>query len=166
MGTLTSSGLNWSGVEYTSLDFFKRNKKANVRTNDILFTSSAHSASHICKKVDVVSDVPEEYQGRCLFVGELMALRNTGRPKINPYYLASFLRSSLGRTQVQRCTRGISSHLYEVDMKKYVSIPLPQKAVVDEVAKLASEAEAKKHRAQDIVKRLVADYEKSTGLRS
>jgi len=164
VGTLTNSGIKWSGVEYASLQFFNKNKKAIVKNGDIVFTSSAHSEDHIGKKVDVISDIPETYEGKCLFVGELMLLRNKDGRKIDPYYLVSFLRSTLGKIQIQRCARGISSHIYGSDIEKYVKIPIPDDEIIEKISRLVSEVELRKNKAISIVRNLIKEYEAETQL--
>lgn len=164
VGSLTNRGINWSGVEYASLQFYDRNKIAKVLQNDILFTSSAHSSDHIGKKVDVVNGMPDSFLGKCLFVGELMVLRNDKAVKIEPYYVSAFLRAEFGRIQVQRCSRGISSHIYDKDIRRFVRIPIPQSSLIDHVSALALEAERKKNKAIDIVKSLVDEFEGESGV--
>jgi hypothetical protein len=163
VGTLTNTGLNWSSVEFTSIDFFGKNKGALVKPGDILLTSSAHSAEHICKKVDVVSVIPEQFDSKCLFVGELMSLRNEGQQKIEPHYVAAFLRSQMGLTEIHRYVRGISAHIYETDIKT-VRIPIPKPALVSEISHLAEEAEEKRSEAIDITRALVEEYEDEVGI--
>lgn len=159
VGTLTNSGLNWSAVEYASIEFFEKNKGVVVKNGDIVFTSSAHSEEHICKKVDIINEIPKVYKDKCLFVGELMLLRGNVDMIIEPYYIVSFLRSSLGRLQVQRCARGISSHVYNVDIKKYVKVPIPNDVLIKKISKLAHDGESMKKRAINVVRDLIKEYE-------
>lgn len=164
VGTLTNTGLNWSDIEFASIEFFDKNKEALVKPNDILLTSSAHSSEHICKKVDVVNAIPKQFNNECLFVGELLLLRNETHHEIEPYFVASFLRSELGIIQVQRCVRGISSHIYPIDIKKYVMVPIPKPTLISKISTLAQDAERKKNEAIDIIRTLVEEYENEVAI--
>jgi hypothetical protein len=161
VGSLTNYGINWSGVEYISEDFFKKHSKYSVKKSDILFTSSAHSSDHIGKKIDVVEIIPEEMQGKCLFVGELMLLRNTMKNEISPHFIASYLRSEYGKMLLQRCIRGISSHIYDSDIKNYVFIPIPPLKLEKKIAGLARKIEEKKDLYVATIRKLVEEYEDS-----
>ena len=52
-----------------------------------------------------------------------------------------FLRSQLGYLQIQRCVRGITSHIYEVDIKANILVPLPPDKLISEISELSVEKE-------------------------
>ena len=122
MGCLTNSGIDWSKIEFANEDYFKKAKKYSVEEGDIFLTSSAHALEHIAKKVDIIIEIPKEYQKKLVFVGEVMRLR-VKKKLINPYYLLLFLRTELGYRLFQNCIRGQTAHIYPKDVENII-IPL------------------------------------------
>jgi hypothetical protein len=132
VGALTGLGINWTAIRYVSPDELVQSL-VDVRDGDVLFTSTAHQPKYMAHKVDVVTAVPSEISQRITFVGELMRLRIRDQQRVPPEYLAAFLRSPLGREQIRRCIRGISSHVYPNDVKQII-VPIPRRALITEIA--------------------------------
>jgi len=150
VGTLSNKGINWDDVEFIPESFLKSFKKYLINENDILLTSSAHSREHIAKKIDVVNQIPQEYKDRCITVGELMTIRLNKSKKIDPFFVASFLRTPLGRLQIQRCIRGITSHIYPDDLLKFIKIPKIDDAFMQKISKLVQESEIERNKGREL----------------
>ncbi len=139
VASLTNRGINWASAQFAPGEFLGR-PSSEALDGDVLFTSSAHSAAHIARKVDVVSDAPASLAGRVTFVGEALRLRLKPNPLFPPHYVAAFLRGVLGGEQIRRCTRGITSHVYAADLVEHVRVPTPSAAVADAVTELSDAA--------------------------
>tara|TARA_Y100000310_G_scaffold320442_2_gene376893 strand:+ start:514 stop:1944 length:1431 start_codon:yes stop_codon:yes gene_type:complete len=148
VGTLSNKGLNWDDVEFIPKTFLNSNKKYIIKENDIVMTSSAHSSEHIAKKIDVVGEIPEEYKNRCITVGELMTIRLKETCKIDPHYIASFLRTIFGKLQLQRCIRGITSHIYPQDLLKFIKIPISEDKFMKKISQLVKESENERNKGR------------------
>jgi len=138
MGCLTNKGIDWSRIEFANESYYKRAKKYLVANKDIILTSSAHSIEHIGKKVDIVFDIPKEYKGELVFVGEVMRLR-VKKNTINPFYIALFLRTEIGYRLLQNSIRGQTAHIYPKDIKK-ILIPLVNAEIQDKIEELLLES--------------------------
>ncbi len=139
VASLTNRGINWASVQFAPGEFLGR-PGSEALNGDVVFTSSAHSAAHIARKVDVISDIPASLAGRVTFVGEALRLRLKPDPLFPPHYVAAALRGALGGEQIRRCTRGITSHVYPADVLEYVRVPTPSAAVAASLAKLSDAA--------------------------
>lgn len=140
VAALTNRGLNWPALDFADASKFGGHPDSSVQDGDIVLTSSAHSAPHIARKVDVVRDIPSDLSGQVTFAGELMRLRLKNDQLFPPEYVAAFLRSPLGGEQVRRCTRGITSHIYPGDVLRNVLIPEPTRSLADAVRDHAAAA--------------------------
>ena len=124
VGNLTGRGINWKPRDrnfVSSAESIKRAGKPRLtlREGDILLTSSAHAARYIAKKVDIIADLPEEFDG-VTFVGELIRIR--AAEGIDPYVLLAAIRHPQIRDDLQACVRGQTAHLNPSDLLQ-VSAP-------------------------------------------
>jgi len=126
MGCLTNFGIDWSKIEFANKGYSKKAKKYSVEEEDIILTSSAHALEHIAKKVDIVTNIPNEYKSKLAFVGEVLRLR-VKRELINPYYLLLFLKTEIGYKLLQNCIRGQTAHIYPKDIENIVIPLIPSK---------------------------------------
>lgn len=122
MGCLTNNGIDWTKIEYANEDHFKKARKYLVKEDDIFLTSSAHAIEHIGMKVDIIIDIPEQFNNKLVYVGEIMRLR-ANRQLINPFYLLMFLRTEAGYKLLQNCIRGQTAHIYPKDVQ-HITIPM------------------------------------------
>jgi len=158
MGCLTNSGIDWSKIEYANEDYFEKAKKYSVKEEDIFLTSSAHALEHIAKKVDIVIEIPKQYQNLLVFVGEVMRLR-VKKESINPYYLLLFLRSELGYRLFQNCIRGQTAHIYPKDVEK-IRIPLISTKKQEKIEELVKEAHTLLTESTKLIRESVNEVEK------
>ena len=159
MGCLTSSGIDWSKIEFTNEAHFRKAQKYIVEEEDIFLTSSAHALEHIGRKVDVVLDIPREYKSKLSFVGEILRLR-AKREFINPYYLLLFLRTESGYKLLQNCIRGQTAHIYRKDVEG-VPIPIISKKKQKRIEELIKEAHSLLRRSTELIRESVNEVEKS-----
>ena len=103
------------------------------KKNDILITATGEGT------IGRSCIVTEER--KWIVTGEVMVFR-PDITKINPYYLLYYLRSSLGRSQIVRFSRGSSgqTHLYSKDVADLV-VPVPSKREQDYYEAQFSKAE-------------------------
>jgi hypothetical protein len=132
VGALSGMGIQWCAVEYAPGKYSEKDT-TSIEEGDVVFNSTAHQPKYMAHKVDVVRAVPATLDGRLTFVGEMLRLRLAPSACVPPEYLAAFLRNPLGREQIRRCIRGISSHVYPDDIERIV-VPVPSKKDAREVA--------------------------------
>jgi restriction endonuclease S subunit len=95
---LLFTGLNYADINYCSENAFHRLKRTKLEVNDILFAGSGVGAIGRLSIIEKVS-------GKSC-VGDLFILRS---PKINPYYLYTFLLTEYGQSQIKKIFHGIQS---------------------------------------------------------
>ncbi len=139
VASLTNVGINWAAVLYGGPGS-ARSEADQVHEGDILFTSTAHQPKYMAHKVDVVSSVPSELESRLTFVGDLMRVRIADHEISPPHYVAAFLRNPLGKEQIRRCIRGVSSHVYPDDVANVV-VPMPPAEVMGKISEDATRLE-------------------------
>ena len=125
VGNLTGRGIDWVPRDRNFI--MEQGKKdgssrfVKIKKGDILMTSSAHSPVYIGKKIDIVYEIPDEFNREAGYVGEVMLIRPK-EDKIDPYLLLAFLRSPVGQSQIQDLVKGQTAHLYSGDMMN-VAVP-------------------------------------------
>lgn len=72
---------------------------------------------------------------------------------------AGFLRNPLGKEQIRRCVRGVSSHVYPEDIRE-ILVPLPPESVAREVRRRAAKVERHRWRVMERVSGAVLSLEK------
>lgn len=158
MGCLTNSGIDWSKIEFANENYIKKAKRYSVEEGDILLTSSAHALEHIAKKVDIVIEIPKEYQNKLVFVGEVMRLR-VKKELINPYYLLLFLRTELGYKLLQNCIRGQTAHIYPKDVENII-IPIISSEKQKEIEDLTKEGNSLLTASTKLIRESISEVEK------
>jgi len=119
VGNLTGSGINWIArdrnfVDGKAAEKYRRSGRL-ARAGDILLTSSAHNSKYIGKKVDIVTEIPDEVGGEAAYVGEVMLLRP--RPEVDPFLLLAYMRSRHVSEALQDRVRGQTAHLHADDLR-------------------------------------------------
>ena len=118
VGNLTGRGIDWRprARNFVGQDEAMRrseNSRLTVLQDDILLTSSAHSARYIAQKVDILAHRPKPYK-QVTFVGEL--IRITAVQSVDPFLLLATLRHPRVRADLQACVRGQTAHLKPEDL--------------------------------------------------
>jgi hypothetical protein len=155
---LTNAGVNWSAVEWQRGSC----AGAQVFPGDILLASTAHEIAYVGKKVDFVTQVPDDVAACHQVVAEIMVLRpRKGAKRAMPgAYVAAFLRHPAGLHQVQRCIRGLrGGHTYPRDLEREVFVPDPGDEWLKDFEAVANDADALRRRAKLGVQHAVAGLE-------
>lgn len=139
-GAMTGVGVNWAALSFAPGEFAEAESN-RLHEGDVVFNSTAHQPKYMAHKIDVITGIPAHLRDRVTFVGDLMRLRIADRSTLPPHYLAAFLRNPLGKEQIRRAIRGISSHVYPADIRE-IRVPLPPEEVATEIARIAAEVEA------------------------
>lgn len=139
-GAMTGVGVNWAAMSFAPKEFAEVESN-RLREGDVVFNSTAHQPKYMAHKIDVIASIPTHLRDRITFVSDLMRLRIADQSTLPPHYLAAFLRNPLGKEQIRRAIRGISSHVYPADICE-IRVPLPAKEVATEIACIATEAES------------------------
>lgn len=155
---LTNAGVNWSAVAWESGSC----GAAQVAPGDILLASTAHEIPYVGKKVDFVTQVPDNVAACHQVVAELMVLRprQDVERTMPGAFVAAFLRHPAGLHQVQRCIRGLrGGHTYPQDLAREVFIPDPGDDWLERFAAVANDADLQRRQAKLRVQEAVADLE-------
>jgi hypothetical protein len=161
VGALTGMGVQWSALEYAPAKYAEK-ENADVTDGDIIFNSTAHQPKYMAHKVDVVRSAPAHVKDRLTFVGELLRLRLAPSTGIPPEYVAAFLRSPLGREQIRRCIRGVSSHVYSDDVEE-IMVPLPSKREAKAIADATRKVEETRWRYAELVRGAIETIDTHVG---
>ena len=102
-----------------------------MKAEDILVQSVAHTRAYIADKVAIIDSIPTRFNGKALPLGKFLVVRPDSE-KVNPDYLAMYLTSPLGKTQLIHFVRGMTAEIYEIDVKDILVI-LPKKEIQDEI---------------------------------
>jgi restriction endonuclease S subunit len=127
------------GVDsFVSEEFYDRNPLARIGSGDILIASTGVGS---VGKVDIY-----ESKGKAVADNHVSIVRVDGS-KVNPHYVLSFLRSSLGRTQMERACRGATGQieLYPSEIGS-IKIPIPPREIQDRIAATMQEAYRERQR--------------------
>jgi type I restriction enzyme S subunit len=125
---LRNGYIDLSEAEYVNSEFFeKKGKKAVIKYLDILIASTGTGS---IGKVDIWESNEE-----ALADGHISIVR-VNQDKVNPYYLAYYLRSIFGYSQVEANFSGMSNQIeiYPDNIEKF-EILLPDKTVQDQIVK-------------------------------
>lgn len=118
VGNLTGRGIDWEPRDRNFVSRTEGHKRAKsgklaLRVGDVLLTSSAHASRYIAKKVDVVTQIPEDYR-EVTFVGEMIRVRPA--LGVDPFVLLAALRLPRVREDLQASVRGQTAHLHPEDL--------------------------------------------------
>jgi len=124
VGNLTGAGIDWRvrDRQFCSVEMYEKRERRQLQKYDIVFTKDAHKRGYIAKKVDMVSWIPEWFDGRALAGSELMIIR-PDREKIDPRMLLLYLRSEAGGGQIRQLVRGQTAHVYPDDVAE-IEVPV------------------------------------------
>jgi len=156
---MTGVGVNWAALSYAPKEFAEA-EASRLREGDVVFNSTAHQPKYMAHKIDVIAGIPADLQGRVTFVSDLMRLRLADQDALPPHYLAAFLRNPLGKEQIRRAIRGISSHVYPADIRE-IQMPLPPPEVATEIATIADKAEAARWQHMRLVREAIERAERA-----
>jgi len=128
--------IDWENTTRTNFDFFDGNISAQIKQGDILLTStgvgSLGKLTFIEEKREAVVD------------GHITIIR-VDKKIINPKFVFVFLKSKLGRIQIERQIRGTTGQIeiYPTDLKTML-IPIPKKDSQEKIIKIYSELDKKR----------------------
>jgi type I restriction enzyme S subunit len=150
-------------VRYIAPEVHAELKRSQLQTGDILLTTIGSIG---------VAAVVDESLGEANINQNLVKL--TPNSNINPYYLASFLNSSIGRIQTERTASKSVVPIVSYPRLRNILIPVPPRSIQDDVEKymrntllkirsLRSQAEAVVTAAKARVERMILGEEVSDG---
>ena len=115
VGSLSGSFVSWRDRQRTRVPraWFEKSPARHLMAGDICLTASAHKASYIGQKVDLIDDVPVD---GAMASAEVITIRLRCDAPISPVALLYYLRSTHGYEQIQRMVRGSTAHLYPKDL--------------------------------------------------
>jgi len=119
---LMFTGLNYAETNYCSDNAFRRLKRSQLKSNDILFAGSGIGA---IGRVGIVTKVSKK---SC--VGDLFIIRNLN---INEYYLLVFFLTKFGQLQIERIFHGIQSAKISTNEIAAILIPVLPSKVQDNI---------------------------------
>ncbi len=155
--SLGVENLNFIKKEPITKEFYKSNAIKVCNSFDILILSDAHSPEQIGKKINII---PENLLNleNVITSGELLTIRNNEINKEMAVYTYYYLRSYYGYLSIQRCVRGITSHLYPSDVKN-IKVPKPDRVILN-FLKLKNEQIMKLNiRRNFIISNLISEYD-------
>ena len=136
--------------------------RGRVKPGDLLLACTAHEIFYVGRKVDYVREVPENIVGNNVCVADILIFRpRLEKPTaIMESYVAAFLRSPWGLHQVQRCIRGLrGGHVYDIDLERYVRVPLPDAKWMEDFESLSNQAESLRNTAKHQIVEAVAQVD-------
>ena len=157
---LTNIGVNWSAISMESGSI--NPPRGRVKSGDLLLACTAHEIYYVGRKVDYVREVPQDIADINVCVADILIFRpKPGKPTgITESYVAAFLRSPWGLHQVQRCIRGLrGGHVYDIDLERYVRVPLPNSKWMAQFELVAKKAEGLRNQAKRQIVEAVAQVD-------
>lgn len=94
---VTNEGINWN-TDYVLRAFFDKNPECHLKQSDVLITSTGVGTIGRVAVLDKSID--------CMTDGHVTTIRILNTSKLSPDYLAHYLRSIFGQTQIERFTVG------------------------------------------------------------
>lgn len=133
---LTGKGIDWDNEErgFVSSEFFRKNKKLELKVNDILLISAAHHPKYIGQKVDIIDLIPERFKEGIICSAEILVIR-VNEKIIDPYYVLLYLKFEGGYKAIQSCIRGQTAHIYPKDIRD-IKIPIPPRDEYEKIKPL------------------------------
>ncbi len=96
-----------------------RQSAKRIRNHDLMICAAAHNANYIGKHITYGTAGDE-----AVVPSTEVLLVRVDRGKCPSSYVRAYLQSPTGFTQIQACVRGITAHLYPVDVRT-IRVPLP-----------------------------------------
>lgn len=130
---LNSDGmLDFSNIRFVSEDYYKKQTKGKVTYNDILIVKDGATTGK-------VAIIRENFPYKDCLINEHLFLV---RPKLeyNSKYVSAFLFSQIGQKQIKRMISGATQGGITRNVFKKVVIPLPPRAIQDEIADMMDKA--------------------------
>jgi len=139
---LKHESLDFSEADNVSKNFYNLNKEAQIQKNDILISSTGQGRG----KVDIYDLDKKAIADTHISIVRLKS--------VNPYYVLYFLRSLLGKFQLEKLEIAIKGtpEIYADNLEKFKIIDLSSDCTDEIVNKISSEISALKKRKSHIDK--------------
>lgn len=154
---ITSEGdFSFDDIKYIPKDFHQKQKKSWINPLDILIVKDGATTGK-------VAIVPEDFPFKDCNINEHV-FKIEVKSDYNPYYVFSYLFSSLGQEQINRLTSGAAQKGITRDAIESVKIITPpteiQANIADEVKRRKEERKQLKKEAEEIVEKVKKEVEK------
>jgi len=153
---ITSEGdFNFEDIRYIPKEFHQRLKKSWIKPFDILIVKDGATTGK-------VAIVPEDFPFKECNINEHV-FKIDVKDEYNPYYVFSYLFSSLGQEQINRLISGAAQKGITRDAIESVKIIIPPKDIQDEIAneikRRKEESKRLKKESEEVVKRAQKEVE-------
>ena len=130
---LKDYGLDLTDIKYLNPGLKKAIGTCYVKEGDILISRSG--------TVGIVAYVPEEADG---FAYGSYIIKFRVKPKVSPDYIASYLSTNFGKTQIKRLTTGAVQTNITIPAIKSIKVPIPSKKIQNRIAGIMRAAHRKR----------------------
>lgn len=148
-GNIKEDEIDLTNVKYITPEHHQLLRKSQVKPNSVLLTMTGNPG--------IATFFPETF-GECnsnQHIAKIVLKKN-----VNPRYVSAFLNSKLGRTQIERMATGTTHrHIFLYSIKS-IKVPIPSKSIQVKIARITSEARARKRRNFEQIKELREELEK------
>lgn len=154
---ITSEGdFNFENIRYIPKQFHENKKKSWIKPFDILIVKDGATTGK-------VAIVPKDFPFKECNINEHV-FKIEVEDNYNPYYVFSYLFSSLGQEQINRLISGAAQKGITRDAIESIRVIIPskeiQKNIADEVKRRKEENERLKKEAEQVVKKAKKEVEK------
>ena len=154
---ITSEGdFNFENIRFIPKQFHQQQKKSWVKPYDILIVKDGATTGK-------VAIVPKEFPFKECNINEHV-FKIEAKDGYNPYYVFSYLFSSLGQEQINRLISGAAQKGITRDAIESVKIIVPpleiQNTIADEIRKRKEESKRLKKEAEEVVENAKKEVEK------
>jgi len=154
---ITSEGnFNFKNIRYIPEQFHENKKKSWIKPFDILIVKDGATTGK-------VAIVPKDFPFKECNINEHV-FKIEVEDNYNPYYVFSYLFSSLGQEQINRLISGAAQKGITRDAIESIRVIIPskeiQKNIADEVKRRKEENERLKKEAEEVVKKAKKEVEK------
>jgi restriction endonuclease S subunit len=145
-----NGAIDWENVKFTDTNFFDDNLLAQFKEGDILLTSTGVGS------LGKISIINQKREG--VVDGHITIIRLNSKIAI-PKFIYIFLRSELGKIQIERKIRGSTGQIeiYPSDIKT-ILVPLPSLLIQNKIINLYEEFDKKRKEIDKFIFNFPAKY--------
>lgn len=143
---VSENEISLDDVRYIAPEVHAKIKRSQLRPGDVLLTTIGSIG---------VAAVVDESLGEANINQNLVKL--TPKAEVNPYYLALFLNSRIGRIQIERTASKSVVPIVNYPRLRKVVVPLPPRPIQDRVAQVMQDAYSEANRLRVQAENLVIE---------
>jgi len=144
--------IDLSDVKYVDIERSQIPDKIRVKADDVLLTRTG--------TIGLACVVPKEIKGAVI---SQHLTRITLKENINPFYVAVFLNTKLGRKQTERGVAGSLQKELIHDIQKSIKIPIPPKSFQNRIAQIAQKAINLRNESERLIENVMSELESYIG---